>query len=114
MLKGMREWRKLVLVAVCIIAMIIFGGDYAFAEETPSVAEKPSIETVEKPKISDSEQLQTTPCLPGKPCVETRHFNLLLCVPGRPCPQRPPIPPKHSSNPPAMQEPDHSNELAIQ
>lgn len=93
MLKGMREWWKLLLVAVCMIAMIIFGGDYAFAEETSCTSEKPCSEAIQQ---QQPPELQKTPCVTGKPCLELKTKNnqlILPCIPGGPCISLPTTPP---------------------
>jgi hypothetical protein len=99
MLKGMREWRNLVLVVVCMIAMLIFGVNYAFAEETPSAVEKPSLETIQKQPL---QELQQTPCVTGKPCLElkTKNHRLIIpCIPGGPCISLPTTTPPVKSKP---------------
>lgn len=115
MVKGIIACCVLVLVVVWMITLIIFGGESAFAQATSCTNDKPCSETIEQPTTSNSSPLPRTNCLPEKPCIQTINFQALPCLQGQPCQQRPTIPPKHSSNPPALKSPgNHAKKLVVQ
>jgi hypothetical protein len=79
MLKSMKGWCKLLLMAICMIGLIMFRGDYALAQAIPCVPAQDCLKLINQqphsqpkswfPDTKNQKNQLVFPCVPGVPCV---------------------------------------------